>query len=233
MTVLTELKDDVFNIKLNRPEKSNSYDRQMAEEIRDAFLGAQLSEAKLVLLTSAGEQFCAGADLSWMSEENADMSIIKEMYEAVLALEIPLIGLVQGATRGGGMGLVACCDIVFCEPSANFSLSEAKWGLIPGIITPIVIQKIGPSQFLELAISARIFHYEEALAMHLVHHPAQNLEEMLKQIKQHSLNSTKMIKKIVREDFLSYQSLYKMLKFSNEMRSSADFKSRIKSFIDS
>ncbi len=230
--VLTHLKNDIFTITLNRPEKSNCYDLEMVIEIKSAFLNAKHSNALCILFTANGKNFSSGMDLNWMSntsskssEENlAEMAPIKDMYEAILEVEIPIIGKIQGAVRGGGLGLVACCDAVFCEETVTFSLSEAKWGLIPGIITPILVQKIGPSNFLEIAISSRVFSFEEARRMNLVHHNVDFLETYLELVKENSLTSTKMIKKIIHDDYFSHQSLEKMLKLSNDMRNGPDFK---------
>lgn len=234
--VITELKNDIYYIRLNREEKSNAYDKAMAEEIRNAFLNVKNSSAKLVLFSANGKHFSSGADLQWMNststlspEENiSEMKIIQEMYEAILSTEIPIIGLIQGAVRGGGVGLVACCDVVFCEKSVSFALSEAKWGLIPGIITPIVIEKIGSSRFLELALSSRVFNFEEAHAMNLIHHSNDKLDDYISSMKENSVTSTKMIKKLFRENFSNYSSLSKMLIASSEMRASKEFQSRVK-----
>ena len=239
--VETDFQNDVFSITLNYPKKSNAYDQKMCLDIQKAFQHANLSGAKLILLKAEGKNFCAGADLQWMNQaqflseaENlADMSAIKNMFQTILNTKLPILGLIQGAVRGGGVGLVAACDIVFSDQSVSFSLSEAKWGLVPGIITPIVVQKIGASSFLELAVSSRIFDFNEALNLKLIHHHASKLAPYIDLIKSNSVNSNIKIKSIIQNHYFKDELMDEMLKISSEMRQSEEFKLRSKKFSDS
>ncbi len=239
--VETDFLNDVFTITLNYPKKSNAYDQMMCFEIQKAFQSANLSGAKLILLKAEGKNFCAGADLQWMkraqflsdAENLDDMSAIKNMFQAILTTKPPIIGLIQGAVRGGGVGLVAACDIVFADQSVSFSLSESKWGLIPGIITPLVIQKIGASTFLELAVSSRIFDFNEALNLKLIHHHASKLGPYTELIKSNSIDSNIKIKSMIQKHYLKTEFLDEILKISSEMRKSEEFKIRSKQFSDS
>jgi methylglutaconyl-CoA hydratase len=236
--VLTELQNDLFIITLNQPEKHNCYDNEVAHLIANAFKDASKSSAKAILLRSNGKHFCAGADLKWMKkaseltpEENQkDMSAISEMFKTILKIDLPIIGSVQGSVRGGGIGLVAICDIVCAEDNANFSLSESKWGLIPGIITPLVLAKIGISSFLELSLSSRVFDFNEALKFQLIHKSASDLNATIAAVLSNSTQANMQIKMLVKKHFLNQDMLDEMLKVSSSLRQSEDFKKRIKDF---
>ena len=236
--VLTELQNDLFVITLNQPQKLNCYDNEMATLIGLAFEDAKKSSARAILLKANGKHFCAGADLKWMKkastlsiEENEkDMSAISEMFKIILNVNIPIIGLVQGSVRGGGLGLVAVCDIVCAEENTNFSLSESKWGLIPGIITPLVVAKIGVSHFLELSISSRVFDVTEAKNIQLVHKSASELGLTISSVMANSLEANSQIKMLIKKYFFKQEILDEMLKISSSLRQSEDFKKRIKDF---
>ena len=236
--VLTELQDDLFIITLNQPEKHNCYDNEVSGFIAKAFSDASKSSAKAILLKANGKHFCAGADLQWMKkateltiEENQkDMSAISEMFKTILSVNLPIIGSVQGSVRGGGLGLVAICDIVCADENSNFSLSESKWGLIPGIITPLVVAKIGVSHFLELSLTSRVFDVAEAKKLQLVHKSSNELNSTISSVLANSAKANAQIKLLVKKHFMKQDMLDEMLKVSSSLRQSEDFKKRIKDF---
>lgn len=236
--VLTELQNDLFIITLNQQEKHNCYDNEAASLIADAFKEASSSSAKAILLKANGKHFCAGADLKWMKkaselsrEENQkDMAAISEMFKTILGVNLPIIGSIQGSVRGGGLGLVAICDIVCVDENTNFSLSESKWGLIPGIITPLVIAKIGISHFLELSLTSRVFDATEAKKLQLVHFSANDLNATISSVLANSAEANTQIKMLVKKHFMNQDMLDEMLKVSSSLRQSEDFKKRIKDF---
>ncbi|MCO7226845.1 enoyl-CoA hydratase/isomerase family protein [Pleionea sp. CnH1-48] len=165
-------------ITLNRPEVHNAFDDNLISDLTDAL--KQVDEdprVRLIVLRSNGKSFSAGADLNWM-RRMADYSW-DENYQDSLALATlmqslhtsykPTLGIVQGAAFGGGVGLVACCDMVIASEKALFSLSEVKLGLIPSVISPYVIEAIGKRQANRYFVTAERFDAQRAHQMGLVH----------------------------------------------------------------
>ena len=156
----------ILRIVLNRPEVRNAFD----EEVIDALTACAASAAadpsvRVVVLSGAGKAFCAGADLGWMSkaiaytqvENLADAEDFALMLERLDTLPMPVIGRVHGAALGGGVGLAAVCDIVVAAEDAVFGLTEVKLGILPAVISPYVIRKIGVSAARELFLTGSPF----------------------------------------------------------------------------
>ena len=138
----------VATLTLQRPDVHNAFNVAMIAELREAFLALAADDAvRVVVLAAAGESFCAGADLSWMRdslewsrERNlADATALADMFEAAWTLPKPLIGRINGAALGGGVGLVACCDLAVAADGARFGFSEVKLGIIPAVIAQYVV----------------------------------------------------------------------------------------------
>jgi methylglutaconyl-CoA hydratase len=164
-------------IELARPAVRNAFDENLIRELLDALDRAAADEgARVLVLTGRGTAFCAGADLHWMRkmkdysyEENLEdalelAKLMRRLYEHPL----PTIAAVNGATIGGGNGLVAACDIAVAADTAVFSLSEVKIGLVPACIGPYVIERIGVRAARELFLTGERFGAERALAEGLV-----------------------------------------------------------------
>lgn len=171
---------------LNRPELHNAFDDSLITEMTALLKDfASDPQVRLVCLAASGKSFSAGADLGWMRrmadysyEENlADSIALAELMSTLNGLSKPTICLVQGAAYGGGVGLIACCDIVLATERASFCLSEVKLGLIPAVISPYVIEAIGPRAARRYFISAERFSAERAQQLGLVHEiiPAEEL----------------------------------------------------------
>lgn len=168
----------VEHLTLNRPEVRNAFnDEVIAEIIRWARQAAHDEELRVVVLAGAGRVFCAGADLSWMSKIIAyshdqnlgDATEMARMFEALDTLPIPLIGRIQGAALGGGAGLASVCDIVVAEEAAVFGLTEVKLGILPAVIAPYVLAKIGRSAARELFLTGARFSAARAREIGLAH----------------------------------------------------------------
>ena len=163
---------------LNRGDRHNAFDETLIDEITRGLieLEANLS-VRVVVLSAAGKSFCAGADLQWMqraacysSEENlADAKRLGELMRTLNELSKPTIARIQGAAYGGGVGLIACCDIALATFDAQFALTEVKLGLIPAVISPYVIGKIGPKYARRYFLTAERFGASEAYRIGLVH----------------------------------------------------------------
>jgi methylglutaconyl-CoA hydratase len=178
----TEKIGSILHLTLNRPEKRNAFNADVVAELTSVFSDQKLgSSIRLIHLSAIGPDFCAGADLQWMAtfqnhtpEDNiADASALWAMYMAMQQCAVPILTQVQGRSLGGGVGLCAASDVVVAEDSSVFALSEVARGLVPGVMMPFIVQKMGPSRTRELTITARSFDAASALQYGLVHHVAQ------------------------------------------------------------
>ena len=178
---------------LNNPEQHNAFDDRLIAELTAALLNLRNdSRVRIVLLTASGKSFSAGADLNWMRrvadyslEENVQDALgLAELMQTLNELPKPTIALVQGATFGGGVGLVAACDIAIASERASFCLSEVKLGLIPAVISPYVLAAIGPRQARRYFLTAERFSAADALRIGLVHQvvPAEELQSTADQL---------------------------------------------------
>lgn len=164
---------------LDRPELHNAFDDAMIAELTQV-LGylANLPELRILVLAAHGHSFCAGADLNWMQrmvdygfEENCrDATAMAKMYHVLAHFPLPTIAMVQGSAFGGGVGLVAACDLVVANDVAKFCLSEVKLGIIPAVICPYLIKTIGTRATKRYALTAETFSASEAQQLGLVHH---------------------------------------------------------------
>jgi methylglutaconyl-CoA hydratase len=163
---------------LNRPDVRNAFNDEMIAELAAWAAAARAdSTLRVVVMSGAGATFCAGADLTWMSsmvryslEDNVrDATVAAEMFDALNRLPVPVIGRVHGAALGGGCGLVAVCDIVVAEEKALFGFTETKLGILPAIIAPFALAKIGISAARELFLTGMRFSAARAREIGLVH----------------------------------------------------------------
>ena len=183
-TLLVDDADGVLTVTLNRPEVHNAFNEELIAEAIDLFDGIGASKARAVVLRGTGPNFCAGADLNWMSrmvsysrEENVrDSSQLAKMYALINECPLPVIGRIQGAAIGGGVGLVACCDIAIAARDSKFGLSEVKLGILPAVISPYVIAKIGETHARALFLTGERFDAERALRIGLVHRTVDDLD---------------------------------------------------------
>lgn len=176
---------NVVRVTLNRPEIRNAFNEELIAELtRWAESVKADASARVAVLAGAGKMFCAGADLAWMSkmvgyshEENVrDARAMAQMFEALDQLPIPLIGRVHGAALGGGVGLAAVCDIVVAAEDAAFAFTEVKLGIMPAVISPYALAKIGRSAARELFLTGARFSAERAKEIGLVHAIGQEAE---------------------------------------------------------
>jgi methylglutaconyl-CoA hydratase len=177
-TLAVDVRHNVGLVALNRPELHNAFNAALIDELTMVLQALEAdASVRAVVLTGHGKSFCAGADLNWMKEmagfspaENlADAQALALMLRTLNGLSKPTVACVRGAAFGGGVGLVACCDIAVAAHDAIFSLSEAKLGLIPATISPYVIEAIGARQARRYFLSAERFTAAEAFRIGLVH----------------------------------------------------------------
>jgi enoyl-CoA hydratase/carnithine racemase len=171
----------VLRVTLARPERRNAFDAALIAELTEAF--ADVGDARAVVLTGEGESFCAGADIEWQRsaidlsfDENVEDALrLYRMCEAIDHCPAPVLARVQGYALGGGSGLVACADIAIAAEDAVFGFSEVKLGIIPAVISPFVLPKIG-LHARRYFLTGERFGAETALRIGLVHEVADDLD---------------------------------------------------------
>lgn len=168
----------VATVTLNRPELHNAFNDELILDLIKCFRELEVDEkVRLVVLTGAGKSFCAGADLNWMKrmkdysfEENLkDSQNLAELFTVINQFKKPTIAKMNGAALGGGAGLIACCDYVIAGDTAMIGFTEVRLGLIPAVISPFVIAKIGESNARATFMSGVRFNSFRAMSMGLVH----------------------------------------------------------------
>ena len=183
MTALRiDAEGDVLRIAMARPERRNAFDAELIAELTEAFVN--VGDVRAVVLSGDGPSFSAGADVEWMRssadltyEENiADALRLRAMLDAIDGCPAPVVARVQGHALGGGCGLVACSDVVIAEPSAVFAFSEVKLGIVPAVISPFALAKIGPSAARRWFVTGERFAADVALRIGLVHELADELD---------------------------------------------------------
>ena len=168
----------VEHVVLNRPEVRNAFNEEVIRELTAWARSVRGDNPpRVAVLSGAGSVFCAGADLAWMSrtvgysrEENIrDASEMARMFLALDTMPVPLIGRIHGAALGGGAGLASVCDIVVAEDKTVFGFTEVKLGILPAVISPYAIAKIGRTAARELFLTGARFTAERAKAIGLAH----------------------------------------------------------------
>jgi len=186
-TIRTVENRSVLHLELNRPEVHNAFNDELIGEMVGLFEALEKrNDLRAIVLRGSGRNFCAGADLNWMSgtigysrEENLrDSGLLAKLYAVMNASPAPIVGRIQGAAIGGGTGLVSVCDIAICERSSKFGLSEVKLGILPAVISPYVIAKIGETHARALFLTGERFAADRAKEIGLVHRVAADEGEL-------------------------------------------------------
>jgi methylglutaconyl-CoA hydratase len=177
-----EREDAVLRVTMSRPERRNAFDAALIEELRAAF--SDVGDARVVVLAGDGPSFSAGADVEWM-RSSVDLSYegnvedAERLHDMLLTIDTcpaPVVARVQGHALGGGCGLVACSDAVVAEPGAQFAFSEVKLGIVPAVISPFALAKIGSSAARRWFVTGERFGADVALRIGLVHEVSEDLD---------------------------------------------------------
>lgn len=169
--------DHIATLTIARPEVHNAFNEEMIQQFTRHFEQLNASEeVRVILLTSVGKTFSAGADIQWMqriatfSEKDnlQEAKHLADMFRMMRESPKPVVARVQGPAFGGGIGLIAASDIAIALNSATFSFTEVKLGIFPATITPYLLEKMGPGHMRRYALTAEPFHAEEALRMGLL-----------------------------------------------------------------
>ena len=186
-SILTEVDGSVGILTLNKAERHNAFDETLIAEITAGLRALEAdARVRVVVLSATGKSFCAGADLNWMkraagytSEENLrDAHKLAELMRTLNELSKPTIARVQGPAYGGGIGLIAACDIAVATYDALFALTEVKLGILPAVISPYVLAAIGERHCRRYMLSAERFSAAEAYRIGLLHEIAPAEEQL-------------------------------------------------------
>src|SRR3954467_526882 len=199
---------EVLRVTLARPERRNAFDAQLIADLTAAF--ADAGHARAVVLAGDGDAFCAGADIEWQRsaidlsyEENVDDALrLYRMCEAIDVCRAPVVARVQGYALGGGCGLAACADIAIAATDATFGFSEVKLGIIPAVISPFVLPKIG-QHARRYFLTGERFDAATALRIGLVHEvsedPGATVDAIVEQLLTSGPKAVRAAKELVRE----------------------------------
>lgn len=249
-TILTKLQDRVLTITLNRPEVRNAFNEELIAELTSVFRNEAADPGvKVVVLKGAGAVFSAGGDLKWMEksasftkkQNQADAGKLSTLLKLMNRCPKPVVGQVHGAALGGGMGLVAVCDIVVASVGTLFGFTEVKLGLIPAVIGPFVLDKIGPSQARATFLTGERLEAQRAYELGLVHRLVPTADELdpvcagiVKNLLENSPNALKIAKVFIEEirtkhlkDKYNYSS-----KILADLRASPEAKEGIRAFLE-
>jgi methylglutaconyl-CoA hydratase len=207
----------VARVSLARPDIHNAFDARLIDTLRVTFTRLSDEPAdrlRAVVLAGDGPTFCAGADVTWMraslglsrEQNEQDAMSLAQMLDAIDRCAVPVIARVQGAALGGGMGLCAVSDLVIAEAGARFGFTETRLGILPAVISPFVIAKIGESHARALFPSGRRFDATRALRIGLVHEVVEGeaaldaaVDAAVADLLQAGPSATRAAKAIVRE----------------------------------
>jgi methylglutaconyl-CoA hydratase len=223
-TLLYTKKDDVVTVVLNRPDVHNAMNDVLINELTQCFKKLSTDDSVVVvILTGNGKSFCAGADLSWMKrmvnyskEENKnDSHLLLKMYETINSCPKPVIGRINGNTFGGGIGLLAVCDITVTVPEVLFAFSEVKLGIIPAVISTFIPSRMRLADMRRFFMTGERFDSTIANKIGLIDFivPTENLDDIvnscIEQVRSSSPNAIKEVKHLITNfiemDFKKYK----------------------------
>jgi len=188
-TLKLDVHDEVATLTLNRPEKRNAISPEMMEDLQAALSAVESGAARVVIVTGAGKDFCAGMDLAGLksvataakqseisassgagdpSPNREDARRVAAMFRRIYEFPKPLIAAVNGHAVAGGCGIAMLCDFTFAAPAAKFGFTEVRVGFMPALIAPFVLREVGEKRARDLLLSGRIFGAEEAREIGLV-----------------------------------------------------------------
>ena len=199
----------VLRITLTRPDRRNAFDAALIAELAEAFV--DVGRARAVVLAGEGASFCAGADVDWMrssaglsfDENVADANAMRKMFEAIDTCPAPVVARVQGHALGGGAGLVAAADIALAAPDTVFAFSEVKLGIIPAVISPFALARIGGGNARRYFVTGERFDAAAALRIGLISEVADDLDGAVERVVGELLSAgpqaARWAKRLVRE----------------------------------
>jgi enoyl-CoA hydratase/carnithine racemase len=204
-----ERAESVLRVTIAKPERRNAFDAALIAELTEAF--SDVGDARAVVLAGDGPSFCAGADVEWQRasvdltyEENVEDALrLYRMLDAIDACPAPVVARVQGFALGGGSGVVACADVVVAAPDAVFGFTEVRLGIVPAVISPFVLPRIGSGAARRYFLTGERLDADTALRIGLVHEVAEELDAAVERVVGHLLaagpQAAREAKRLVRE----------------------------------
>jgi methylglutaconyl-CoA hydratase len=229
----------VLRVTLARPDRRNAFDAELIRELNEAF--ADVGEARVVVLAGDGDAFCAGADVEWQRasidltyEENVQDALrLFEMLAAIDGCPAPVVGRIQGYCLGGGCGLAACCDIAVAGDDAVFGFSEVKLGIIPAVISPFVVARIGSGAARRYFLTGERFGPDVAQRIGLVSEVASvldgSVERIVDELKTSGPAALREAKRLVRPEPARGVDLARL---AARMRTSEEGQEGLRAFLD-
>ena len=225
----------VLRVKIDKPERRNAFDAELIRELTEAF--ADVGDARAVVLTGEGESFCAGADIDWQRsaidlsyEENVEDALrLYRMLAAVDGCPAPVVAWIQGYCLGGGCGLAACVDIAVAADDAVFGFSEVKLGIIPAVISPFVLAKIGSGAARRYFLTGERFGPDVALRIGLVSEIGQDVEAVVAELLTSGPAAVREAKRLVRPEPGDGRALAEL---AARLRTSDEGQDGLRAFLD-
>ena len=247
-TILVSEVDGVKTIMLNRPERRNAMTPEMQDELIAAFEKAATGHCRVVVLTGAGEAFCAGLDLQHLqaiadksqSEHVADAERVSRLFRTLYELPKPTIAVVHGAAIAGGTGLATICDFTLAAPGVKFGFTEVKIGFVPALVSAFLAMQIGDKRSRDLLLTGRLFSSEEAERLGLVNHvfPSEELTDrasaLANLLKANSPQSMAATKRLMATQNLAWleAAIAHALTANAEARAMHDFREGVAAFLE-
>jgi methylglutaconyl-CoA hydratase len=241
----TKFENNIFRIMLNRPEKLNAFNTEMIAAATEA-VHATPHEARAVLFTGNGKSFCAGADVGYMrqqaefseDENREDAKRLSQMFEVIYALPIPTVAFAHGNVFGGGLGILAACDIALTTSDARFCFAEVKLGIIPAVISRFVLRKVNMAFAHRYFLTGELFSSEIAKAAglisdyHTTAEAAGKLEDLLQALGSAGNMAQRSVKRLLQaaenfEPMSRDQLIHELVK----LRTSPDAQARMQAFL--
>jgi methylglutaconyl-CoA hydratase len=225
----------VLRITIDKPERRNAFDAELISELTEAF--GDVGDAQVVVLAGEGESFCAGADIEWQRssidlsyEENVEDALrLYRMLVAVDACPAPVVAWIQGYCLGGGCGLAACVDIAIADEDAVFGFSEVKLGIIPAVISPFVLAKIGSGAARRYFLTGERFRAAVALRIALVSEIGAGADAAVAELLTSGPEAARAAKQLVRPDPGDGRALAEL---AARMRTSAEGQDGLRAFLE-
>jgi methylglutaconyl-CoA hydratase len=228
----------LLELTLARPERRNALDPALIAELTEAF--SEVGDARAILLAGEGRSFCAGADVEWMraskelsfEENTADALRMHRLLETLDGCPAPVVARVQGHALGGACGLLACCDVVLAATDAEFAFSEVKLGIVPAVISPFVLARIGSGAARRLFVTGERFGAETALRIGLVHEVVPDLDQAVERTLEELLaagpEAARAAKELARKPLTAEETAHRLA----ERRTSAEGQEGLSAFLD-